>query len=145
MRARCKRPTDKRYNRYGGRGIKVCNEWDDFATFRSWAYSHGYQEGLSIERQDNDGDYCPENCIWATPKIQANNQSTTTILKIGDVEKSLHSWAEFAGIAPEALRHRIYAGWDVKTAVFTRTSRKRTRSRHRAALSERGGTDGVAE
>lgn len=122
MRARCNRKTDKRYDHYGGRGIEVCSEWDDFSVFREWAYSTGYREGLSIERRDNDGDYCPGNCIWATPKIQANNQSTTTFIKIGDVEKPLHVWAEFIGIHPEALRNRLYRGWPVERALFEKTS-----------------------
>ena len=70
-------PKDKRYNYYGGRGITICEEWkNDFMSFYNWAISNGYEEnkGLSIDRIDNDGNYCPENCRWTTQTIQTRNQ-----------------------------------------------------------------------
>ena len=67
MKDRCYNPNNKSYYRYGGRGIIVCNEWrENFVVFRDWALSHGYQEGLSIDRIDVDGNYGPENCQWLT-------------------------------------------------------------------------------
>ena len=70
-------PKHKYYNDYGGRGITICDEWkNDFMSFYNWAMSNGYEEnkGLSIDRIDNGGNYCPENCRWATQTIQSRNQ-----------------------------------------------------------------------
>lgn len=75
MKQRCDNPHNQFYYRYGGRGIKICDEWRDFPTFCSWALSHGYREDLTIERIDNDGDYCPDNCKWATQQEQSLNKT----------------------------------------------------------------------
>ncbi len=74
MRSRCRSPKDKNYPYYGGRGISVCDEWQDFRSFQEWALSNGYREGLTIDRIDNDGDYKPTNCRWVTMAVQAKNK-----------------------------------------------------------------------
>ena len=77
MCKRCYDENSRYYYNYGGRGISICEEWQDidgYYRFKEWAEQNGYQEGLTIDRIDNNGDYCPENCSWETMKHQSNNK-----------------------------------------------------------------------
>ena len=75
IKARTSNTNYKCYRDYGGRGITICDEWkNDFTSFYTWAISNGYSDELSIDRIDNDGNYCPENCRWVTQTMQCRNQ-----------------------------------------------------------------------
>jgi hypothetical protein len=74
MRARCQKPKHQKWKDYGGRGITVCDDWQTFEPFRDWALANGYEDHLTLDREENDGNYEPGNCRWATRKQQANNR-----------------------------------------------------------------------
>ena len=78
MKYRCSNPNAQGYHNYGGKGIKVCDEWKEFEPFQKWAIENGYRKGLSIDRVDSNGDYCPENCRWVTlsENVAESNRST---------------------------------------------------------------------
>lgn len=122
MKARCNRRTDESYKDYGGRGITVCDEWaNSFEAFRKWALSNGYQNNLSIDRKDNDGPYCPENCRWATAKQQNNNQRSNRVITHNGESHTIAEWAELVGIKYDTLRRRLNKGWSVERALTTET------------------------
>lgn len=106
MRRRCHYPKEDCYHRYGGRGIKVCDEWyNSFPAFYDWALLSGYGNDLTIDRINNDGDYEPSNCRWATTKEQANNTSLNIYIKYDGQTKTLTEWCEYLGLR----RDRVYA------------------------------------
>lgn len=85
MKGRCSNPTNDSYARYGGRGICVCEEWRrDYVTFRAWAHSHGYQEGLTLDRIDPDKDYEPSNCRWLT---RSENSGYAVTYRVEQVDR----------------------------------------------------------
>lgn len=100
MRHRCEDPKRESYQRYGGRGIKVCQEWHDANTFMDWAELHGYKPGLQLDRIDNDGDYSPENCRWVTAKENSRNKRTNRLLTINGKTKTVSEWCEVYDVSP---------------------------------------------
>lgn len=92
MRSRCFRKTDSRYSRYGGRGITICQEWNDPVVFVNWALANGYCRGLQIDRIDNDGNYCPDNCRFI-PIKENNRNSSNTHLNRSEVDSICKEYA----------------------------------------------------
>lgn len=115
MKRRCYNPEEKFYKDYGGRGIKVCDEWMDkkegHGNFQKWAVENGWEEGRSIDRIDVNGNYEPSNCRWATPEEQANNRRNNNYVTINGVTKTTSEWARQIGISQNAFTGRINSGW----------------------------------
>lgn len=112
MKNRCRCAKDKAYKNYGGRGIRVCDEWmHDYKAFKEWAYSHGYTDGLWLDRIDNNRDYSPENCRWATTKEQARNKRTTVLVEYNGQTMCIADAAEDSGINVATIRRRMELGW----------------------------------
>ena len=115
------RCNDKSNKYYGGKGIKVCEEWDNsFSSFESWALSHGYNDSLTIDRIDSNGNYCPENCRWATVKEQNNNNCSNRYITIDNETKTFAQWCEYYDIPTYVVENRVNKyGWDILTALTT--------------------------
>lgn len=120
MNRRCHNPTFIDYPRYGARGIYVCDEWrEDFEAFNCWAQSNGWEEGRTLDRVDNDGPYCPENCRWATLKEQANNKRTTIILEAFGETLPLSEWCERYNVDGASVIYRMDRGMTAEEALTT--------------------------
>jgi len=116
MRYRCANPKNPNYRHYGGRGIRVCDEWGDFAVFRDWASANGYRDDLTIERIDNGGGYRPSNCRWATRGEQTNNTRRILRVRFSGETKTLKQWSRVLGIKYTTLYGRLLAGWPMEKA-----------------------------
>lgn len=128
MHTRCENPNDAWYHRYGGRGIKVCKEWNDYQTFKTWALQNGYSSNLTIDRINNDGNYTPENCRWSTPKEQAENKTQTGhMLTHNNITQNVSQWAVQTGIARNTINKRLKLGWTIEEALTIPTGQKRTK------------------
>lgn len=112
MKARCYNKNHAAYKNYGGRGISVCKDWrKNFESFYKWAIENGYQEHLTIDRIDNNGDYCPQNCRWATYLEQAENRRSTIFLTVLGETKTISEWSAETGISKSCIRYRLKTGW----------------------------------
>lgn len=130
MKARCTNPNSTYYDNYGGRGIKVCDEWmNPFESFRNWALSSGYNEDAergkcTLDRIDVNGNYEPANCRWISSVAQANNRRSNRIYSYNGEEHNITEWANIMGISPKTVFNRIYSGWDFEKAITTKPNNK---------------------
>ena len=120
---RCERPNSLNFKNYGARGVSVCQEWHDYLLFREWALGNGFDDkkgrDCSIERKNVDGNYCPENCKFATTSEQANNKCNSRRVSAFGKTMTLTQWAQETGISRDCLQYRITAGWNPEKAFST--------------------------
>ena len=118
MRQRCINPNNKDFKNYGARGISICREWDDYSFFYDWAMSSGYKEGVTIERSDVNGDYCPDNCTWIKNEKQALNRRNNVKIEYAGGLYSMRELSELSGVNYHTLRNRMNNyGWSVERAM----------------------------
>jgi hypothetical protein len=117
MQERCYNPRNPRYSCYGHRGITVCPSW--IGSFESFIEDMGFapSKEYSLDRVDNDGNYCKENCRWATKREQFENRSATRFITLGSRTLSVKSWSELTGISLGCLKNRLNRGWPVDKAL----------------------------
>jgi hypothetical protein len=116
MMKRCYNKKDKRYSRYGGRGILVCKRWHNVNNFIADMHP-SYEEGKSIDRKNNDKGYSPENCRWASQKQQNRNYSRNVILEYDGKSMCIKEWSEETGINYGTLWDRLKQGWSTERAL----------------------------
>ena len=120
MKARCYQLNNCKYSDYHGRGICVCDEWNhDYIAFRNWALNNGYSDNLTLDRIDNNGNYCPENCRWATARQQNNNTRRNHYVEYNGERRTISEWADHLGIPYNTLNQRFWGGWSAEKALTT--------------------------
>ena len=137
MKNRCYKPSNPEYINYGDRGITICDEWLDkengFINFYNWAINNGYEKGLTIDRIDVNGNYCPENCRWTNTRIQSNNKRNNRFISLvadfTDIGKekiiytfTVSQWSEITKIPTRSILRRILKyGWSVERTLTSIT------------------------
>ena len=121
MRARCNNPDNQNYENYGGRGITICDDWnDDYLLFKEWSLEHGYDPDLSIDRIDNNFGYSPDNCRWVTMKEQCNNRRSNVYYSLNGETHTLAEWCDILGLPYKTIIARINdRGWSFEQAIST--------------------------
>lgn len=117
MLQRCENLQNPSYKNYGGRGIQVCKEWHDVSAFYKWAVANGYRPDLTIDRIDNNGNYEPSNCRWATYKEQSNNKRNNHFLEFNGENHTISEWSEIIGVPREVIDARLGRGWGDERAL----------------------------
>lgn len=127
MKVRCCNINSMAYANYGGRGISICDEWlHDYLAFKIWAIQNGYVDGLTIERKDVNGNYCPENCTWITKEEQANNKRRNVLIEYNGEIHNIAQWSRITGIKYTIIRERIFKlGWPIEKALTIPNGAKR--------------------
>jgi hypothetical protein len=120
IKQRCRNKKQYAYKWYGERGIDICDEWfNSFEAFRDWALNSGYRDDLTIDRIDNNGNYEPLNCRWATLKQQAENKSNNIFIELDGIKMTQTEWSRKLGKNINLISCRLSKGWDKQEAAST--------------------------
>ena len=120
LKDRCTNPNNQRFKYYGGKGVKVCEEWKhDFQKFYDFAIENGWKKGLTIDRMDNDGDYSPENCHFITNRKQQLNKSNNNRVTINGETLTIKEWCDKSGINRNTFVWRLRNGWQGNALLKT--------------------------
>lgn len=129
MKRRCYEPNFKDFEYYGGRGIKVCDEWlgkDGFISFYKWAMTNGYMDDLTIDRINTNGNYEPSNCRWITIQEQQKNKRSNHYLTYKGETHTMTEWCEITGMNINTLNSRVnQLGWEAERALGTPVKSRR--------------------
>lgn len=129
MKSRCYNPKNIGYSLYGGRGIKVCDRW--LNSFENFYADMGDppSPNHSLDRTDVNGNYCPENCRWASAVEQGNNRRNNHIITVGNSSLTIAEWERKAGISQSLIYRRLKLGWTKEKAVLTPVRKMKPRSK----------------
>lgn len=118
IKIRCYNKKSKNFHTYGGRGIIMCDKWkNSYEEFHLWSISNGYKETLSIDRIDNNGNYCPDNCRWSTSKEQCNNKRNNVVYTFDGRTQTQKQWCDELGLNRTTVAGRIKSGWTIEQAL----------------------------
>lgn len=140
MKLRCTKPSHHSFQDYGGRGITVCKEWDNFIPFMEWALSSGYDESLTIDRIDVNGNYEPSNCRWVDMKTQANNRRSSHLLTFNGKTQSMTQWAKELNLSRNVIFGRWKAGLPIEEVLRKEKHLHRGETKHENLVSYDGQT-----
>lgn len=130
MKDRCLNQKCKDYGNYGARGITVCNEWESsYISFRDWALSNGYKDNLTLDRINNNGNYEPSNCRWATVKEQSRNTRVNRKVELNGKEYCVIELAEMSGLDKNVIKYRLDHGYTPYEAVTTKLNANKGRKK----------------
>jgi hypothetical protein len=119
MIERCENENGSHWENYGGRGIKVCQKWHNYLMFRAWAVNNGFQETLTLDRKDVNGNYEPGNCRWVTMEVQNNNKRNNRFIIFEGERLTATQWAKRLGGHYSLVLQRLGLGWNEAAAVST--------------------------
>ena len=122
IKQRCFNETNNEFHLYGGRGVTMCDEWrNSFEAFYEWAMANGYADNLTIDRIDNNGNYEPSNCRWATSQTQANNRRNNHLITYNNETHTIAEWARITGLSARKIYDRYVRGkWSAEKTLETK-------------------------